>query len=60
VGTMMHFIGYNLKMAAFVALFGFSIYLIKREKDESARNKLYVIQAIIMFAYFAGKLIEDM
>jgi hypothetical protein len=52
-------ISYNLKMAAFVALLGFSIYLIKREKNEAKKSKLYLILGAIMFLYFAGKFIEE-
>ena len=52
-------LSYDLKMAALIALLGFSIYLIKREKNEAKKSRLYLILGAIMFLYFAGKFIEE-
>lgn len=52
-------IGHPLKMAAFVALFAFSLYLIRRQPEPS-RPRLYSVQALIMVVYFAGQILEDL
>ncbi len=51
-------LSYNLKMASFVALFGFNLYLIYKIESQERRKKMQLVMGIIMIMYFTGKFLE--